>query len=396
MAISRSDRPVLTPASIAPHPRYRVVLIHPSAGVNWSGGSEVVAIELARRLSDYFDVELLSGAPCGDFSRVIAGINRTQAYSWVQKGLLKSLFQKRMNHPEIVIEHLTSFLPALGRLLLRPADLVFPHNDYGGLFVAACARRLTGAPVLFTEHTSLIAGGKCLARNLKFRPDHLVVFDQTTANYAQGVRPDQPISILPNGVDLERFHPEGDRVDLGLGPRVVLCVASLNRNNHKRVALAIQAMAQVRDASLLICGDGPDRAYFQALGDAQLGASRFAIRSFTNDQMPRIYRSANIMTLPSLNEPFALTYMEAMASGLPVVTTDDAVRRHIVKDAGILCDVTHLGEYAAAIRQALDQPQLQLLARQNALRFSWNTVAQEYRSIILQLIAARSRRKARF
>jgi hypothetical protein len=49
-------------------------------------------------------------------------------------------------------------------------------------------------------------------------------------------------------------------------------------------------MRQLPQASLLLCGDGPDRAYYQALGDELFGSDRFAIRTFSHERMPEVYR----------------------------------------------------------------------------------------------------------
>ncbi|MBW4616219.1 MAG: glycosyltransferase [Desmonostoc vinosum HA7617-LM4] len=363
----------------------RVVLVHPSAGVNWSGGSEIFAIELARRLSADFEVELLAGAPCSPFYYPAGGIPRTQARQILNYLPIASVLKRFITHFDIVIEHLTSSLPCAMRLLTRPADLIFPCNDYGGLAMAAFVRALIGTPILYTEHTGLLNQGRSLARNLQFCPNHLVVFSEAMANFARTLRPSQDITIILNGVDTNRFTPKGEQMALGLNKPLVLCVASLNRESHKRVELAIKAVASLPKVSFLICGDGIDRAYFQFLGEKLLGSDRFAIKTFTSEQMPQVYRSANAFTLPSINEPCALSYLEAMASGLPVVTTDDEMRRHVIADGGILCDVTNKDEYAAAIVKALNG-NWQDKARRNAYRFSWDTVALHYRDVILQTI----------
>jgi glycosyltransferase involved in cell wall biosynthesis len=365
--------------------RYRVVLVHPSAGVNWSGGTEIFAIELARRLNAYFEVELLSGAASDPLFYAVGGISRVDAYHMVRHPLIAPLLQRFTTHPAILIEHLTSFFPCAIRLLRQPANLIFPCNDYGGLAMAAFVRAIIGTPILFTEHGSFLGGGRTLSRNLRFRPDRLVVFHETVAAFVQSLRPSQPVSIIPNGVDLDRFTPEGSCIDFALTRPIVLCVASLARHDHKRVELAIQAMRQLPQASLLLCGNGPDRAYYQALGDELFGSKRFAIRSFSHERMPEVYRSADAFTLPSLNEPFALSYMEAMASGLPVVTTDDEIRRYIVADAGIVCDVTNPDTYAAALTEVLSG-EWGWRARHNAMRFSWDVIALHYRDLILQTI----------
>jgi glycosyltransferase involved in cell wall biosynthesis len=372
---------------------YRIVLVHPSAGVNWSGGAEILAIKLARRLSCYFEVELLSGANCGSFSYPIKCIPRTYAFNAVHHPLIAPLLGS-FTTPEIVLEHLTSFFPCLLRLLSKPADLIFPHNDYGGLAMAACVRSLQGTPILFTEHNSLLGkgddgsllqNGQCLKRNLRFCPDRLVVFDEATAAFTRNLKPTQPISIIPNGVNLDQFTPDGKQIDLGLPKPIVLCVASLNCKNQKRVELAIQAVSRFREISLLICGDGPDRTYFQSLGERLLSAERFAIRTFPFEQMPEIYRSVDAFTLPSIYEPFGLVYLEAMATGLPVVATEDEMRRYIIGDGGILCDVTNLDVYAHAIKDALSGNWSER-AKQNAVRFSWDAIALRYRDVILEMI----------
>ncbi len=380
--VSTSDTQAINTRGRQP---YRVVLVHPNAGVSWCGGSEIFAFELAHRLSAYFEVELLSGAPCGSFSFPAGGISRTYIYRGLRHPLIAPLWKSFTTIPEIHVEHFTSFLPCAIRLLRRPADLIFPNNDYGGLAMAACIRAMTGTPILYTEHTGLLEEGRLLVRNLRFRPDRLVVFSEKMAAFARTIRPNQTLSVIPNGVDLDRFTTLGPRMDLNLPKPVVLCVAFMRRHGHKRIELAMQAVARLPKASLLICGDGPDRAYFQALGEELLGPERFAIRTFPFERMPEVYRSADVFTLPSLDEPCALSYLEAMASGLPVVATDDEMRRYTIGDGGILCDVTNPSIYAAALTQVLSGA-WKTRARQNAQRFSWDTLALRYRDVILETI----------
>ncbi|MBV6625062.1 MAG: glycosyltransferase [Rivularia sp. (in: Bacteria)] len=363
----------------------KITIIHPSAGVNWSGGSEIFAIEIARRLSTYFEVELLSGAECGDFSRISGGIPRAYTYDLINQPLVKNLVHRFANHPEIVIEHLTNFLPCFIHCLTNSTDLIFPCNDYGGLAVAAAVRAIKNTPIIYTEHNSLLAQGKCLRRNLRFSPDHLIVHNHKTAAFARNIKTNQQVSIIPNGVDLEKFTAQGSKIDFGLNTPVVLCVASLNRNNHKRVDLAINAVSHLPQASLVLCGDGPDKDYFQSQGDKLLGSNRFKICTFPFEKMPEVYRSADVFTLPSINEPFGFAYIEAMACGLPVVATNDEMRRYIIGSCGILCDVNNPQIYARSLSQVLQGESL-LHPRKNAFRFSWDTVALKYRDVILNTI----------
>ncbi|MDJ0569368.1 MAG: glycosyltransferase [Pleurocapsa sp. MO_192.B19] len=365
----------------------KIVLIHPSAGVNWNGNSEIFALELARRLDNYFEVELLSGADCGSFSRPIKSITRSDVSSLTHHPIVASILYKWFSHPEIALEHLTSFLPCVAYLLKHPADLIFPQNDYGGLFVATCVRAIKGTPIMFTEQNSLLNEGKRLKRNLSLQPDRLIVLNPEVADYARNLAPNQLLNIIPHGVNTDEFTPVGKAISTGLPKPTILCVAPLNRDGNQRIELTIKAVSRLPQASLLICGNGADRDYFQALGDRLLGSDRFQIRVFAYAQMPQVYRSADVFTLPSLEEPRGLAYLEAMACGLPVVAPDDTVRRYLIGHGGITCDVEDLDAYTESLQIALEKHwHWQQQPRKNALRFSWQEIIMLYRQAVLQTI----------
>ncbi len=365
---------------------YRITIIHPNAGVDWKGDSENLSIALARRLDNYFEVELLSGSDCGAFSRPVKSINRSDVRNWKFYPLIKRLLKGWFSSPEIAIEHLTSFLPCITHLLKYPADLILPHNDYGGLLVASCVRAIRGTPILFTEHNSLFKHSKHLRRNLSLHPDRLIVPNPTVARYVKHFAPQQSFDIIPYGVDITEFIPTGERAIVGLTKPIVLCVAPLERDGNQRLELAIAAVARLPQASLLMCGDGKDRDYFQALGDRLLGADRFQIRAFAYAQMPQVYRSADVFTLPSIDAARGIAYLEAMACGLPVVATDDYVRRYLIGDGGITCNVTDLDLYAESLQIALERQWYFQQPRRNALRFSWQEIALLYHKAVLRTI----------
>ena len=363
----------------------KIVLIHPSAGVNWNGNSATFALELARRLDNYFEVELLSGAECGSFSRPIKSITRSDVSGLARHPIISSILHKWFAHPEVALEHLTSFLPCVAYLLKHPVDLIFPQNDYGGLFVANCVRAIKGTPIMFTEHNSLLDDGKYLKRNLSLQPDRLIVLNPVVADYVRYLAPEQLLNVIPHGINTDEFTPTGKAIITGLSKPTVLCVAPLNRDGNQRIELTIKAVSRLPQASLLICGNGADRDYFQALGDRLLGADRFQIRFFAYAQMPQVYRSANVFTVASKEEPRGLAYLEAMACGLPVVATDDSVRRYLIGNGGITCNVNNLDAYTQSLQMAIDRHwHWQQKPRQNALRFSWQETTMLYRKAVLQ------------
>ncbi|MGL4884674.1 MAG: glycosyltransferase, partial [Waterburya sp.] len=323
-------------------------------------------------------------------SHPIKSINRSDISLLTRHPLISRLLQKWFNRPEMAIQHLTSFLPCVAYLLKNPVDLIFPQNDYGGLFVATCVRAIKGTPILFTEHNSLLKQGKYLQRNLALKPDRLILLNPEVADYTHNIAPEQPSTIIPYGIDTTEFTPTGKAMLTGLPKPTILCVAPLNRNGNERIELTIEAVSRLPNASLLICGNGVDRDYFQAMGDRLLGSERFQIRAFAYAQMPQVYRSANVFTSASTEEPRGLTYIEAMACGLPVVTTDDPVRRYLIGEGGITCDVTDIDSYANSLQMALERYWDYYPPQQNALRFSWQEITLLYRKTILQTIAQSS------
>ncbi|MEM8829586.1 MAG: glycosyltransferase [Cyanobacteria bacterium P01_G01_bin.19] len=365
---------------------YRVVLVHPNAGVNWQGNAENFTVELARHLDKYFAVELLSGADCGSFCHPIKSVSRSQVVNWKFYPSINRLLHRWFSNPEIAIEHLTSFIPCINYLLQNPADLIVTHNGYGGLLMASCVRAIIGTPILFAEHNNSFKQGEYLKRIMELKPDCFIVPNPTAAKYVKDLAPDRSLKIIPHGIDTTEFSPLGEAKIVGLLKPVILCVAPLERDGNSRIELAIEAVSRLPRASLLICGEGSDRDYFQALGERLLGKARFQIKTFAYAQMPQVYRSADVFTLPSIEAFQGLAYLEAMACGLPVVATDDSVRRYLIGGAGITCDVTDIDVYAKSLQTALERHWFAEKPEQNAQRFSWHEVALLHHKTILQTI----------
>lgn len=98
--------------------------------------------------------------------------------------------------------------------------------------------------------------------------------------------------------------------------------------------------------------------------------------------MPSIYRSADVFTLCSdSSEAFGIVYLEALASGLPCVVTDDASRHEILGKAGIYVkNSSDSKEYASKINEAIVQQSTEKYLKQ-AGKFSWEKIAKEYENI---------------
>ena len=138
--------------------------------------------------------------------------------------------------------------------------------------------------------------------------------------------------MLSNGIDPNRFFPGPsvrDRFGLPQNRTIVLMVSALV--DSKRVLEGMRSVATMRGAMLVVAGDGPLRDQFDTLGH-ELMPGRFRRLILPAEQMPDIYRSVDVLLHPTLFESFGNVYIEALATGLPVVAHDYEVTRWIFGD----------------------------------------------------------------
>ena len=211
--------------------------------------------------------------------------------------------------------------------------------------------------------------------NLWCFPDCFISLTKMQENWAHRINPFVRVVTIPNGVDVQRFSSHKNGYPVELSRPVVLCVAALVPS--KRIELTIQAVSQMNLASLMIIGKGPLKDKIHALGNKLLG-NRFFMTDVSHDKMPSIYKSADVFTLASeSSESFGIVYVEALASSLPVVATDDQQRREILEDAGLYVNPTHIQEYSKALEKALQRKDLVKLINQ-AKKYDWKIIAAKY------------------
>ncbi|HET9629105.1 MAG TPA: glycosyltransferase family 4 protein [Novosphingobium sp.] len=218
-----------------------------------------------------------------------------------------------------------------------------------------------------------------------FRCDGLIC---TNPDYYEQHKTDWPSVLIPNGVNLARFGTTR-HVPSAFGLRddrpTVLMVSALIES--KRVAAGIAGVAELPDAQLIVAGDGPLRNEIDRLGTALLG-TRYRRVTLPATEMPRLYGSADVFLHLSTNESFGNVFVEARASGLPVVAHDLARTRWIVGNDQFLCDTSDPRALAAALGAALARGPGAPAA--DIARFAWPTIAAQYRTFIAGLRAARA------
>ena len=138
------------------------------------------------------------------------------------------------------------------------------------------------------------------------------------------------IRIIPNGIDTQRFHPVHaartrtlTREALGLWPGTLVLLAAASNFRLKGVHHAIAALAmilpQAGEVCLLVAGDGPVGEFGALARQAGVG-DRVRFLGRVTD-MPALLGAADVFVHPTAHDACSLATLEAMASGLPVITT---------------------------------------------------------------------------
>ncbi|MBE3597553.1 MAG: nucleotide sugar dehydrogenase [Limnochordaceae bacterium] len=155
--------------------------------------------------------------------------------------------------------------------------------------------------------------------------------------------PSERVRVVPNGVDPSRFFPQGDtsvasvRRRLGLAAPYVLMVAS--RDPRKNLGRVLRAWGRVHevdpDVELVIAGAA--HRVFQEVEAGELPFVRH-LGYVQDSDLPALYTGAEVFVYPSLYEGFGLPVLEAMACGVPVVTSPTGPMPEVAGDAAVLVD----------------------------------------------------------
>ncbi len=395
-----SARPATAAASPGRPPSLRplrVAFVLPGLGI-YERGAEIFVRDLSRALAARhgFEIDWFcrgAGAPAAGVRAVhpVPALARDARWAsalygatWLGRKGLDTLFLDPLN-----LEWDTAALASAPGLWRGGYDAVVMEGGFAGAWVCRLLRFAHGTPWIDIAHGNSPKWERAFARQ---GPDRVVAFTAAAAAMIQAGAPRARIAVVPHGVDLDRFRPGVAPVALELRRPVVLLAGSVDP--HKRMHLTVEALARLGRGSLVVLGDGESAAELDRLALARLGESRYLRRRVPRDEIAAWYTAADVFTLPSITESFGLVYLEALASGRPVVGTDDAVRREVIGDAGLCCDVENPEAYAGALERALsgdwgDRP------RRQAERFSFTHTADAYAELLRDVVRERARAGAR-
>ncbi len=233
--------------------------------------------------------------------------------------------------------------------------------------------------------------------------DHWMVASQfTKRTLVQAGIPADRIGVIPYGIDTAKFSPRQHKTP-GNRPLRLLFVGSLGQRKGVKYLLQALEFLPRGAVELTLCGRPvDDMALFRA--------SVVPVRVRPNVSAAELleeYHAADVFVFPSLAEGFAQVLLEAMASGLPIVSTNRTAAPDLIRhgEEGLLAEPGDALDLAMKIHTFLDDPQqaarMGAAARRRAEMFTWATFRAGVRDFLLSVtesagsMAATSSRAAR-
>lgn len=279
----------------------------------------------------------------------------------------------------------------------RRYDLSFAFSGVPAGGISYAVYRRTGLPYLLSLQGPDVPGFEAryawlypflapVLRQIWKHAGAVVAISAAHRALAHAFVPTQQIRIIHNGVDARLFSPPSSPAQRD--SVVLVCVGRLieRKGQHHLLQAFARLDEDVRSRSRLVfVGTGDAEHALHALA-AELGISpRVTFKGFVaREDMPGLYREADVFVLPSQSEGMSMALLEAMASGLPAVVTDTGGAEELIRE-GVNGHLVHWGNVEALtgilarlIAGEERRTSMGAAARNTAQRFNWPTIAREY------------------
>ncbi len=421
-----------------------------------TGGQTLYVVELAQALAkqpgvgkvDLITRRIIDAEVAQHYAQPIETLADNLRILRVEAGPEGYIFKEQLwDHLNAFADNLANFFKETGHL----PDIIHSHYADAG-YVGSHLAKLLGIPLIHTGHSlGRIKRSRLLASGLsgeeienRYNISRRIEAEETTLATAERVitsthqeieeqyeiydhyQPEQ-MRVVPPGTNLEQFRPPvGEEINSALftaltrhlhDPDKAIILALSRPDKRKNITALIEAYGlserlQQRANLMIIAGnrddieeleEGAQEVFYELL----VAIDRFDLygkvaipKHHTRDEVPLIYRiaaaSGGVFVNPALTEPFGLTLIEAAASGLPIVATEEGGPQDIIGNCrnGYLIDPLEPETITGALLKLLEDGKLWQRCAEQGLQgvrenYSWEAHAKRYLRLV-QPIAQRS------
>lgn len=299
------------------------------------------------------------------------------------------------------------------RRLVKTSGYDLVHAFFGFPTGWLCYKTARRAPYIISLRGSDVPGvnarlkfeykilGPLVFKPIWKRASALVACSEGLKQRALEFLPSAQIQVIPNGVDLDLFHPAQtaeeasvpssqpasslSRFKLEASELRLLTVGRLSAT--KRLPLLIETVSLLRsqgcNVHLTIVGGGAlESPLRQSLSGQDLRKAVTLMGRCDAPEMPSLYRQHDLYISATMQEGMSNAMLEAMASGLPIVTTCCEGVEELITDNGVVVEGSEPAALAQAIEGLAADPKrrraMSAAARKRAEQFSWGAVAESY------------------
>ena len=364
------------------------ILILTTAYLPQVGGSELAIKNVTDRLPE-FDFDLITSRFSSDVP-LYEKIGNVNVYR-VGNFLSRFSFLLPKNFLPIAV-----FFKAR-RLIAQhgPYDLIHAYQASqaagGGWLLKWAYPRI---PFLVTvQEGKILTSQSMLTRFFRYfifkKADHATVISNYLAKYVASQNKNLPVTIIPNGVDLNKF-PDSS-FQFPVKDKTVITVSRLvEKNGVKDLIEAIAVVAKkIPDVRLMVIGDGDLKTDLIKRSES-LGMENNVsfLGEIDNNLLPHYLAKAMVFVRPSLSEGLGISFLEAMAAGVPIIGTPVGGIIDFLEDGetGLFCKVKDTQDIGEKIIRILSDKELHdKLANQGRelvrREYDWDIIVQKFRDI---------------
>ena len=284
------------------------------------------------------------------------------------------------------------------RLIEWKPDIIHVHTEGSVADISRYISKKTGAPIVMTMHTDYTKfifhshddtqfayyASKAWMATVYRRATLMITPSVKAKNILKHYSPKHKVAVIPNGIKLDLFKPVPteeeisrlkERFQLDTTEKLLVCVSRLSKekNIEEIIEFFPSLLEKEPKARLLIVGDGPDKAHLEKLvKDYGLSDSvKFSGRAGQNE-LYKYYKLGKAFVSASTFEMHSLTFLEAMACGLPLLCHDDPCLLDVLYEGENGFTFTDRESFTLNALKILDDEELQKRLSDKSLENSKN------------------------